>query len=280
MPPPAAFVPFHPFDNGAIKIRDEMTLPWPRTKADLARKFARYCASTEYWDAEMGRVIEALRVARQFENTVFIIAGDNGLSLGEHGLLGKQNLYEFGGMHVPLVFSGKGVKRGESKAFAYLMDAFPTICELTGTPIPTRVEGLSLSPVMAGRKKTVRDFCFTAYGKSQRAVCDGRWKLIRYPLIDKTQLFDLNRDAHEERDLARRPELAARIKQLMAKLAELQRQFADPYPLTMTNLQPAVWSPAQLTSEDLAAQEKETAITFQLPPYLKAPRRDETGSPP
>lgn len=112
---PKAFAPFHLFDNGAIKVRDERTLPWPRTKEWLARKLARYCASTEYWDAEMGRVLDALRKAGQFDNTLFIIAGDNGLSLGEHGLLGKQNLYEFGGMHVPLVFAGKGIPKGETR---------------------------------------------------------------------------------------------------------------------------------------------------------------------
>ncbi|MEI9895311.1 MAG: sulfatase-like hydrolase/transferase [Chthoniobacter sp.] len=71
-------------------MRDEMTLPWPRTKENVGRKLARYYASTEYWDAAMGRVIQALRDAGQFENTIFVIAGDNGLSLGEHGLLGKQ----------------------------------------------------------------------------------------------------------------------------------------------------------------------------------------------
>ncbi|HEY2573028.1 MAG TPA: sulfatase-like hydrolase/transferase, partial [Verrucomicrobiaceae bacterium] len=112
MPPPAAFAAYQPFDNGEMIVRDEMTLPWPRTMESVAGKLARYCASTAYWDSEMGRIIQALRDAKQFENTIFVIAGDNGLSLGEHGLLGKQNLYEFGGMHVPLVFAGKGIARG------------------------------------------------------------------------------------------------------------------------------------------------------------------------
>ena len=57
VPLPKAFAPFHPFDNGDIKVRDEMTVPWPRTKENLGRKLARYYASTEYWDAAMGRII-------------------------------------------------------------------------------------------------------------------------------------------------------------------------------------------------------------------------------
>ena len=146
-----------------MKVRDEMTLPWPRTRENVARKLARYYASTEYWDAAMGRVIQALRDAGQFENTIFIIAGDNGLSLGEHGLLGKQNLYEFGGMHVPLILAGKGIPKGETRSPVYLMDVFPTLCELIGTPIPARVEGLSLAPVIRGEKPRVREFILNAY---------------------------------------------------------------------------------------------------------------------
>ena len=268
VPLPKAFAPFHAFDNGDIKVRDEMTLPWPRTRENLGRKLARYYASTEYWDASMGRVIDALRNAGQFDNTIFIIAGDNGLSLGEHGLLGKQNLYEFGGMHVPLIVAGKGIPKGETRTPAYLMDVFPTLCDLIGAPIPQRVEGLSLAPVIRGEKPRVRDYMFTAYKNCQRSISDDRWKLIRYPLIDRNQFFDLAHDAHEEKDLAGDRDQEKRIKAMLGKLAELQKQYDDPYPLKVSATQPGVWSPALLTPEDLAAQEKETAVTFQPPPYL------------
>lgn len=273
MPLPKAFAPFHPFDNGAIKVRDEGTLPWPRTKEWLGRKLARYCASTEYWDTEMGRVLDALRKAGQFDNTIFIIAGDNGLSLGEHGLLGKQNLYEFGGMHVPLVFAGKGIPKGETRAIAYLMDVFPTICEMTGAHKPARADGLSLAPVIRGEKAHVRDFGFNAYTTTQRAVSDDRWKLIRYPLIGKTQLFDIVADPHEENDLSAQPEQAERINMLMAKLAELQKQYDDTSPLTYGKYRPAAWSPATLSPEDLALQAKETKSTFSAPHWLGGEKR-------
>ena len=278
VPLPAAFAPFHPFDNGDIKVRDEMTLPWPRTMANLSRKLARYYASTEYWDAAMGQVIQALRDAGQFENTIFIIAGDNGLSLGEHGLLGKQNLYEFGGMHVPLIIAGHIIPKGETRAPVYLMDVFPTLCELSGTPIPARVEGLSLAPVIRGEKPRVRDYLFNVYRTCQRSISNDHWKLIRYPLIDKTQLFDLEHDAHEEHDLAAQPENAATIKNLLARLAETQRQVDDPYPLTVPNPQPAAWSPAMLTPADLAAQSRETEVTFEPPLYLSSGKKAEGPS--
>lgn len=281
MPLPKAFAPFHPFDNGAIKVRDEQTLPWPRTKEWLSRKLARYCASTEYWDASMGRVLDALRKAGQFDNTIFIIAGDNGLSLGEHGLLGKQNLYEFGGMHVPLVFAGKGIPKGETRAIAYLMDIFPTVCEMTGTHKPSRADGLSLVPVIRGKKARVREFGFNAYTTSQRAVSDDLWKLIRYPSIDKTQLFDILADPHEEHDLSALPEHAEQVKTLMAKLAELQKQYDDPCPLAHGKYQPAQWSPAKLNAKDLEYQAKQTEQTFQAPSYLggeKGKKKDKMNS--
>jgi len=273
VPLPKAFAPFLPFDNGDMKVRDEMTLPWPRTRENVSRKLARYYASTEYWDAAMGRVIQALRDTGQFENTIFMIAGDNGLSLGEHGLLGKQNLFEFGGMHVPLILAGKGIPKGETRTPVYLMDVFPTFCDLIGAPIPKRVEGLSLAPVIRGEKPRVRDYLFNAYRTCQRAVSDDRWKLIRYPLIDKTQLFDLANDPHEEHDLAAQPENAGRIKELTGKLQECQQQVGDTVPLTVPNPKPAEWSPAMLTPEDLAAQAKETEVTFQPPTYLSSARK-------
>ena len=271
VPLPKAFAPFLPFNDGDIKVRDEMTLPWPRTRENVSRKLARYYASTEYWDAAMGRVIQALRDTGQFENTIFMIAGDNGLSLGEHGLLGKQNLFEFGGMHVPLILAGKGISKGETHTPVYLMDVFPTFCDLVGTPIPKRVEGLSLAPVIRGEKPRVREYLFNSYRDCQRAVSDDRWKLIRYPLIDKTQLFDLSNDPHEEHDLAGQPENAGKIKELLAKLGELQQQWGDTAPLTVAKPKPAEWSPAMLTPADLAAQAKETEVTFEAAALFEQP---------
>ena len=123
-------------------------------------------------------------------------------------------------------------------------------------------------PVIRGEKPRVRQYLFNAYRTCQRSISDDKWKLIRYPLIGKTQLFDLENDAHEEHDLAAKPGFAAKIAELMAKLAELQRQVDDPHPLTVPDPKPAEWSPALLTPADLAAQEKETAVTFEPPPYL------------
>ncbi len=249
IPLPPNFLPFHPFDNGEMTVRDEKTLPWPRTRESVTGKLARYYASISYLDAQVGRVIEALKEAGRLDSTIVILAGDNGLSLGEHGLLGKQNVYEFGGMHVPLVFAGPGIPSGESQAFAYLYDIFPTVCELVGAPIPGRVDGKSLVPVITGKASKVRDHAFTAYKTFQRALRDERWKLIRYPHINKTQLFDLENDPHEVNDLSAKPEYAARVRQMMTLLASVQKQYGDPCPLSSESPKDPAWSPEKALLE-------------------------------
>ena len=255
------FLPFHPFDNGEMTVRDEKTLPWPRTRQDLAGKLARYYASISYLDSQVGRVIEALKQSRQLDGTLIVIAGDNGLSLGDHGLLGKQNVYEFGGMHVPLVFSGCGIAKGQSAALAYLFDVYPTVCELTGVPVPPGLDGKSLAPVLQGKAAKVREFAFTAYRDVQRAIRDDRWKLIRYPQIDKTQLFDLSADPHEMNDLAAKAEYDDKVKELTAALERAQKQYGDACPVRVAHPKDPQWSPAKLTPKDIEDQREETAVS-------------------
>ena len=109
IPLPAAFLPQHPFDNGEMRVRDEKLAPWPRTPADTRRQLADYYACITGLDHHVGRILTALEASGQLENTIVIFSADNGLSMGEHGLFGKQNLYEFGGMHVPRVVAGPGI---------------------------------------------------------------------------------------------------------------------------------------------------------------------------
>lgn len=163
--------------------------------------------------------------------------------MGEHGLFGKQNLYELGGMHVPLVIAGPGIPRGKSEAFVYLMDLFPTFAEFAGAKIPDGVEGKSIAPILTGKQSKVRDVLYTAYRHCQRAIRDDRWKLIRYPLVDRTQLFDLTNDPHELENLADRPEQAARIAAMKALLQQEMIAHSDTTPLTVDNPRPAAWTP-------------------------------------
>jgi arylsulfatase A-like enzyme len=96
---------------------------------------------------------------------------------------------------------------------------------------------------MAGKAPKVRDYAFTAYKDVQRAVRDDRWKLLRYPHINKTQLFDLANDPHEMNDLSDKPECAAKVKEMTAVLERLQKEYGDPSPLAVANPKDPAWSP-------------------------------------
>lgn len=238
-----AFLPMHPFDNGEMTVRDEKLAPWPRTPEDTKQQLADYYACITGLDHHIGRIFEALKAGGQWENTIIVFTGDNGLSMGEHGLFGKQNLYEFGGMHVPLVIAGPGITKGRSEALAYLMDLFPTFADYGGAKLPEGVEGRSLRPVIEGKSAKVRDVLYTAYQQGQRAIRDDRWKLIRYPLVDRTQLFDLAADPRELQNLAGLPAHAAKVSELTALLQNEMQRFGDKAPLTVANPKPAAWTP-------------------------------------
>lgn len=238
-----AFRPLHPFDNGEMTVRDEALAPWPRTPDDTKKQLAAYYACITGFDHHLGRIFATLKASGQWDNTIIVFSSDNGLSMGEHGLFGKQNLYEFGGMHVPLVIAGPGIAPGKSSALVYLMDLFPTFAEIAGASLPAGIEGRSLVPIARGSAQKVRDVLYTGYRDVQRSIRDDRWKLIRYPLVDRTQLFDLAADPRELRNLAAEPAHAAKLAELTARLAQEMASQADTFPLTVANPKPAEWTP-------------------------------------
>ncbi len=237
-PLPANFLPQHPFNNGALVIRDEELAPWPRTPEIVRQHLADYYAAIEFMDAQIGRILAALEASGQAENTLVVFASDHGLAIGSHGLFGKQNLYDHS-MRAPLIMAGPGIPAGkQSDALCYLLDIFPTLGALAGIEPPEGSEGRSLVPVLAGRADTHRDVLLTAYTKVQRAVRDDRWKLIVYPQVNKTQLFDLKTDPAEMHDLANDPRHAEDVKRLTARLEAEQKLVDDTQPLTTDKPQP------------------------------------------
>jgi arylsulfatase A-like enzyme len=238
-PLPANFLPTHPFDNGALVLRDEELAPWPRTPEVVRQHLADYYAAIEFLDSQVGRILKSLDDTDQARNTLIVFASDHGLAIGSHGLFGKQSLYDHS-MHSPVIFAGPGVPEDKrSDALCYLLDIFPTLGDLSHVAGPEGSEGESLVPVLEGRASSTRKSIFTAYAKSQRAVRDDRWKLIVYPEINKIQLFDLKSDPNETRDLSGDPDLSPEVQRLTALLRDWQRRTDDTQPLTSPNPKPA-----------------------------------------
>jgi len=238
-PAPPNFLPQHPFNNGEMVIRDEELAPWPRTPEIVRQNLADYYSYIEFMDDQIARILEALKASGQLDNTFIVFSSDHGLAIGSHGLFGKQNLYDHS-MHAPLIIAGPGVPKGRtSDAMCYLFDIFPTLGELVNVKGPEGSEGQSLVPVIMGRSTTHRPAIFTAYRAVQRAVRDDRWKLIVYPQINKTQLFDLLADPIEMHDLAADPAHAAELKRMTVLLKDMQGNAGDTQELSTSNPQPA-----------------------------------------
>ncbi len=234
VPVPENFLPEHPFDNGEMRIRDEVLAPFPRTPEIVQQHIADYYGMITSQDAEMGRLLQTLEAKGQLDNTIVIYTADHGLGVGQHGLFGKQNLYSHS-IRVPSIFAGPGVPEGVTvDALTYLYDVFPTVCDLTDVDCPDTVEGSSLVPLMEGCVDKVRDTVFAAYKDIHRTVSDGRWKLIRYYVSKETgkgtdflQLFDLENDPWETNNLADVPEHAERINSLATELKRWQNETDD-----------------------------------------------------
>jgi arylsulfatase A-like enzyme len=232
LPPlPPNYLPQHPFNNGWLIGRDENLGAWPRSESLVRDQLAEYYALITHLDDQIGRILRALDASGRAGSTIVVYAADHGLAVGSHGLLGKQSIYEHS-MRAPLIVAGPGIAHGESNAFAYLFDLFPTLCDYLGADVPDGVEGKSLRPVITAETGAIRDTIFLAYEDSQRAVREGEWKLIRYPKINHTQLFNLARDPHEIENLADRPESQERIDWLMERLREMQHKAGDTAPLS------------------------------------------------
>ncbi len=229
VPLPENFMGGHPFDNGDLKVRDEVLEEFPRDPDKVRRHIAEYYAMITHLDAQMGRVLDALTASKKADNTIVVFAGDNGLAVGQHGLLGKQNMYEHS-VRVPLIFAGPGVPAGERRsAYVYLLDIFPTLCALIGVDTPSSVEGASLVSAMEDGDVQVRETLFAAYRGFQRMVKDERFKLIEYAVNGRrtTQLFDLETDPLELHNLADDEAHAGRLNALRATLFQWRDDWDD-----------------------------------------------------
>ncbi|WP_223869459.1 sulfatase-like hydrolase/transferase [Paenibacillus sabuli] len=193
----------HPFDYGVRDIRDETLAPYPRSEQEIRRHLAEYYAMITHLDHELGNVLDALERSGQADQTLIVLAGDNGLAVGQHGLMGKQSAYEHS-VRVPLILAGPGIPAGETRdTYAYLYDIYPTLCELLGLQTPDSVEGTSLAPALGDPAWRAREHLYFAYADCVRAVKDKRYKLIEYRTdeLRRTQLFDLIADSAECHDL-------------------------------------------------------------------------------
>jgi arylsulfatase A-like enzyme len=226
---PPNFSGGHPFPIGCTKIRDEILAEFPRDPAEVKEHISEYYGIITHLDYELGRVMDALEAAGKLENTIIVFAGDNGLAVGQHGLMGKQSCYEHS-IRVPLIFAGPAIPEGlKTDAYVYLLDIFPTLCGLIGADVPSSVEGRSMVKAMHDPAEKVRDSLFMGYEQFQRSIKDRQYKLIEVNADGQrnSQLFDVVNDPWELKNLFHDAEQQERVERMRKALIAWSKDWDD-----------------------------------------------------
>jgi len=203
---------------------------------NIKEYYRNYCRSMNAVDDSVGRVRDFLADNDLTDNTVVMLMGDNGFLFGEHGLIDKRNAYEES-MRVPLVVEGPAVFKPDSTVDAVVanIDIGPTILELAGLETPKHMDGRSFLKVATGQTPASewRDYLLYEYywewnfpqTPSMFAVRGDRYKFISYHGIwDTDELYDLENDPHEMKNLINDPGMQSTVKQLRTSLNQILKQ--------------------------------------------------------
>jgi iduronate 2-sulfatase len=191
----------------------------PNTDAAFATRVRKhYAACVSYADAQVGRLIQALRDTGEDANTVVVLWGDHGWHLGEHGIWGKHALFEES-LRSPLIVTYPGLPSpGEpTESIVETLDVFPTLCDLAGIPRPDFVDGVSLQPILADPRAPGHPAI--AYTGSASTIRTGAHRLILHE-DGYAELYDHESEEKETRNIAgaNRPLLEQLQAQLMKRL--------------------------------------------------------------
>jgi arylsulfatase A-like enzyme/Flp pilus assembly protein TadD len=181
-----------------------------------------YSGEVAYVDGEVGRLLDGIEKSGGLGETLVVLTGDHGESLGEHGEKTHSYFAYNSTIWVPLIVAGPGTKRARTGANVCHVDVFPTVCELLGVKPPRSLHGGSLVPLMKGRTRKAAPIYFESLEAHLnrgwaplRGIIDGEKKYIDSPI---PELYDLAKDFGEGTNLAPETETAAFKKALDEKM--------------------------------------------------------------
>ena len=188
-------------------------------------------------DLAVGQIISALRKLGLDDNTIVIWASDHGSFLGAHGLRGKWLMYEES-IRIPLIIRdprpGAGGRGRHAEQMALNIDLAPTMLDFAGAPIPERMQGKSLVPIVGGSDQPLRDdwyyeHFYEHHGniRPTEGVWTRKWKYVRFPKENPVyeQLFDLSEDPYELKNLARDADHEAMLRRLRQRCDAYRREL-------------------------------------------------------
>jgi len=208
------------------------------TKAKYQRFMHEYLATVRSLDNSVGRLLDYLEKEGLIENTIIVYASDQGFFLGEHGWFDKR-WFDEESIRTPFIISWPGViKPGSTNAqIVSNLDFAPTFLEVAGAPIPARMQGRSLLPLLKGehpadwRHSFYYHFYEDAYGvPPQYGVVTDRYKLMHIlnARYNYWEMFDLQTDPLEVKNIYDDPAYAQEKKTLATELARLRAELAVP----------------------------------------------------
>jgi arylsulfatase A-like enzyme/Flp pilus assembly protein TadD len=177
-----------------------------------------YNGEVAYVDQSLSPVLNFLEKNGLFDNTLVVFTGDHGEALGQHGELTHGFLAYNEVLRIPLIICSPGIPASHSDQYVCHADIFPTICDLLDIKNPDFLQGISLLPVLEGKKLPPRTFYFESlqpyYSRGWaplRGIIQKNEKYIDSPI---PELYDLEEDFAESNNLAEENELGAYKMQL------------------------------------------------------------------
>ena len=207
----------------------------PEAVADFQNMVRAYWGTVLSVDDSVGRLVAHLKATGQYDNTVIVFMGDNGLLEGEHGMVDKRTMHE-PSIRIPLIVRGPGLPAGRTVTGQVLaMDLAPSLLDLCGAPALANLQGRSWRALANGRDPAWRTAWFYEYNYEKqfpytpniRGVRTDDWKFMHYPHGDGSpdkhlpELYNVKEDPKELRNLAADPKFSATRRDLEKQLATL-----------------------------------------------------------
>ena len=201
-------------------------------KMDIRRQkkaVGGYYASVAFMDAQVGKVMEALKKAKLDDKTIVIFTSDHGYHLGEHDFWAKVSLREESAA-VPLIIRVPGKKPAVCHSLTELLDLYPTTSSLCGLGVPERLQGKDISRMLDDPAREVRNAAFSvAPMRKGFLLREDRWAYIQYRENASAgiELFDMEKDPKQYANLAMRPEYASVVQKFKEKFAAKMREVRE-----------------------------------------------------
>lgn len=182
-----------------------------------------YYASISYMDAQVGRVLDALKEKGLSDNTIVVFSSDHGYLLGHHHKFQKQHLFEEA-TRVPFIVSVPWLKDQHGNGTAKiteLIDLYPTLTDLAGIPTPNTLHGTSLRPLLADTESSQwkKTQAFTISRSGGESIRTKNWRYTQWGFGEKgMELYDLKNDPGEFTNQAKNPDYASVVSTLQDQL--------------------------------------------------------------